>query len=91
MVTAGLSLIDATETQWNVLLRYGSLNRGEAPDENNSHTPAPQDIVSVDVTHSWLIGFGQVEIGAGVEAIDDATTGASTEELRGFLQWGSAP
>ena len=45
---------------------------------------------SIDLTHSRLFEFGQVEIGIGVEAIDDAATGASTEDFRGFLQWRSA-
>jgi hypothetical protein len=89
VVTAGLSLTDATETEWHVLLRYGKLNRGGPPDDTNTLTPMPQDTASIDVTHSRLLSFGQIEINIGVEAIDDAATGTSTEDFRGFLQWRS--
>ena len=90
VVTAGLSLIDAAETQWHLLLRYGKLNRGGPPDDTNTLTPTPQDTASIDVTHSRLLSFGQIEIGIGIEAIDDAATGTSSEDFRGYLQWSSA-
>jgi hypothetical protein len=90
IVSAGLSVVDADESQWHLLLRYGKLNRGGPPDDGNTLTPTPQDTASIDVTHSRLFRFGQIEIGIGVEAIDDDVTSTSTEEFRGFLQWRSA-
>ena len=90
VVSAGLSLVDASETEWHVLLRYGKLNRGGPPDDTNTLTPAPQDTVSIDVTHGRLFLFGRVDFGIGIEVIDDAATGASSEDFRGFLQWRSA-
>jgi hypothetical protein len=90
MISAGLSLVDAEETQWHLLLRYGELNRGGSPDDRNTLTPTPQDIASFDLTHARVFGFGQIEVGIGVEFIDDQATDTSHEDVRAFLQWRSA-
>jgi hypothetical protein len=89
VVSSGLTLADSNATEWHLLLRFGELNRGGPPDSGNTITPTPQDTLSFDVTHGRIFSFGRVEIGIGAELIDDAVSGASTEDFRGFLQWHS--
>ena len=58
-------MVDENDSQWRALLRFGDLNRGGAPDPRHSLTPTPQDIVSVDVSHSRVFPFGVIDLGAG--------------------------
>ncbi|HZD52786.1 MAG TPA: capsule assembly Wzi family protein, partial [Woeseiaceae bacterium] len=83
LLSFGVMLIDDAATRWNLLARYGELNRGGAPDVRHTLTPVPADIASIDL--SWSRGFrcGVIEIGAGAEHTDDTN-------LRGYLQWRSA-
>ncbi len=89
LVSAGLILIDAGDTQWRANLRVGKLNAGGPPDPRNTLTPTEQDILSVDVSHARAFSFGTVEIGAGYREIEDAVSGRSDGEARFYLQWRS--
>ena len=90
IISTGLLLLDDQETQWQVLIRYGALNRGGAPDFRNSLTPTRQDIASVDLTHSRVFTYGQIEIGLGLERTDDESSGETGNDGRAFLQWRSS-
>ncbi|MDH3352364.1 MAG: capsule assembly Wzi family protein, partial [Gammaproteobacteria bacterium] len=87
VISAGLVVIDAEETQWHALVRYGALNRDGVADPANSLTPTRQDIASVDITHSRVFRYGQIDIGLGLEQTDDLASGESSNDARAFLQW----
>ena len=89
LVSAGIILVDTNDTQWRVLLRNGQLNGGGPADARNTLTRTPQDIISIDVSHSRGLFSGTVEFGAGFEEIDDTTAGRTTSETRFYLQWRS--
>ncbi len=86
----GLTLLDDQATQWQVLVRYGALNRGGAADSRNSLTPTRQDILSLDLTHARVFTVGQIEIGLGLERTDDEASGETSNDGRAFLQWRSS-
>jgi hypothetical protein len=85
--SSGLLLVDHDETRWQALLRYGELNRGGTPDPAHSLTPTKQNLASLDISHSRTFRYGVVEIGAGVERIDDAVSGRTDQNVRAFIQW----
>ncbi len=90
IVSMGLIMVNADDTQWRALARIGALNRGGGPDILNTLTPTPQDIASIDVSYSRVFGFGVIDIGAGYERIDDEASGIETSDARFYLQWRSA-
>jgi len=90
IASLGVVAVDADSTQWQALVRFGKLNRGGAADANNSLTPTPQDMASVDVSHSRRFSFGVIDAGIGVERIDDAASGSESTDARLYLQWRSA-
>ena len=90
IISAGLMLLDGHETQWQVLVRYGGLNRGGPADSRNSLTPTRQDIASLDLTHRRLFTYGHLEIGVGIERTDDESSGETRNDGRAFLQWRSS-
>ena len=83
-------MIDDNDSQWQVLLRTGELNRGGAPDLRHSITPTAQDLLSIDVSHSRVFSFGVLEASAGFEQIDDLATATSSNSSRFYLQWRSS-
>jgi len=87
MLSAGLIMVNSDDTQWRVLVRVGALNRGGTPDANNTLTPTPQDIASIDVSHSRVFGFGVIDVGVGYERVDDDASGIETPDARFYLQW----
>ena len=87
ILSTGLFLVDEADTQWQLLARFGELNRGGAPDARNTLTPTPQDIASLDLSHSRVFRYGVIDIGAGVERIDDTVSGQSDNDVRAFIQW----
>jgi Capsule assembly protein Wzi len=89
VVSTGLMLIDDRETQWQALFRFGALNRGGPADSRNSLTPTRQDIASIELTHSRVLPYGQIEIGVGIERIDDKISGGINTDGHAFLQWRS--
>lgn len=90
LVSVGVVMVNADDTQWRALARAGTLNDGGPPDVHNTLTATPQDIGSVDITHSRAFSFGVIEAGAGYEHIKDALTGSSNSEIRFHLQWRSS-
>ena len=90
ILSIGLTLLDDQATQWQVLVRYGALNRGGPPDSRNSLTPTRQDIASLDLTHARVFTYGQIEIGLGIERTDDIASGETSNDGRAFLQWRSS-
>ncbi len=90
IVTAGVVLADADDTQWRAHVRFGALNRGGPPDPRNSLTPTREDILSIDVSHSRVFSFGVLDVGAGYESVDDDVSGRSSSDARLYVQWRSA-
>jgi hypothetical protein len=88
VVSSALVLIDDSEKQWRAQLRAGKLNRGGAPDMRNSLTAVPQDIVSMDLSHSRVFRYGILEFGLGYEERDTALAGRESD-IRFFLDWHS--
>jgi hypothetical protein len=82
-------LVDENDTSWQLLLRYGELNRYGLPDPYNTLSPTRQDLASVDVSHSRAFRYGVIAIGAGVERIDDAQSQQADTDVRAFLEWRS--
>lgn len=90
IVSAGVILVDTDDTRWRGLIRVGDLNRGGAPDDFNTLTPTPQEVMSIDISHSRVFSFGVIDVGAGIEQIDDQATGISSSDGRLYLQWRSS-
>ena len=90
LLSVGLVAVDADETQWRALVRVGTLNDGEPEDRRNTLTATPQDISSVDLSHSRAFSFGVIDIGVGYERIEDVATGGSDNETRAYVQWRSS-
>ena len=89
LFSAGLMLSAAEGGSWWAVARAGELNRGGPPDPRQSLTPTPQDIVSLDLHHARTLPYGVLEIGAGIERIDDAASPSATTDGRFFIQWRS--
>ncbi len=83
-------MVDENDSQWRALLRFGDLNRGGGADIGHSLTPTPQDLKSLDLSHSRVYSFGVIEAGFGYEQIDDLASGESLDDGRAYLQWRSA-
>ena len=90
LVSLGAVAVNEDDTQWRALVRLGDLNRGGAPDSRNTLTPTPQDLFSVDVSHSRVIPVGVIDVGIGYESIDDIESGRSISDTRLYLQWRSS-
>ena len=90
LVSAGWIMVDENDSQWRALLRFGDLNRGGGPDPVHTLTPTPQDLTSLDVSHSRVFSFGVIDIGAGFEEVDDQASGVSQSDGRLYLQWRSS-
>jgi len=90
LISVGSTLVDTRDTQWRGLIRVGELNRGGAPDSSHSLTPTPQDILSIDLSHSRVFSFGTIDIGAGYEELDDDASGETLSDGRFYVQWRSS-
>jgi hypothetical protein len=90
LVSTGLIIVDPDDTQWRGLLRYGALNRVGLPTSPNSLTRTRQDILSLDVSYSRVFPYGVIDMGAGLEQIDDEASGSSSSDGRFYLQWRSS-
>ncbi|MDJ0712160.1 MAG: capsule assembly Wzi family protein [Woeseiaceae bacterium] len=90
IVSLGGIMLDADDTRWRFLARYGKLNRGGAPDDRNTLTSTPQDLASVDISHSRVLPIGMIDFGVGFEMVDDDLSGSSSNEARFFVQWRSS-
>ncbi|MDJ0751162.1 MAG: capsule assembly Wzi family protein [Woeseiaceae bacterium] len=90
ILSFGGVMLDADDTRWRFLARYGKLNRGGVPDSRNTLTSTPQDIASIDVSHSRTVPFGLIDVGIGYETVDDEQSGSSNNEARFYVQWRSS-
>lgn len=90
LFSSGLFLVGGDETQWHIVARTGNLNRGGPVDAANGLTATKQRLFSIDLSHSGEFRYGIIEIGAGVERIDDVASGRSDNSPRGFVQWRTA-
>jgi hypothetical protein len=90
LVSAGWVMVDDSDTQWRALFRYGDLNRGGGIDSVHTLTPTPQEIASLDISHSRVFDFGVVDLGVGHEKINDSASGDTLSETRFYLQWRSS-
>jgi len=86
--SAGVVVVSAAGNSWQVLTRFGDLNR-VGPDPDHSVAPNPQEMASIDIQHTRTTKIGQFNIGLGFERREDMATGANTRDTRGFLQWTS--
>lgn len=87
MLSSGMFLVDGDETHWQAVARFGVLNRGGPPDAGNSLTATKQEVMSIDFSHGREFRFGIIEIGAGLERIEDSVSGHSDTDKRAFVQW----
>jgi hypothetical protein len=85
--STGLILADDRETQWQLLFRWGELNRGGAPDPRNTLTPTRQDLASVDLSYSHGFRVGVIDLGAGFEQLDHSLSGRRDSDFRAFVRW----
>lgn len=90
IISVGFVAVDADDTQWRALLRFGELNRGGSPDANNSLTATRQDTRSLDFSYRRVFSLGLIDAGVGYETIDDQATAASFSESRFYVQWQSS-
>ncbi len=90
IVSVGSVMVDVADTRWRFLARYGKLNRGGSPTDPNPLTATPQEIASIDVSHSRVVPFGLIDVGVGFESIDDIASGSSRDEARFYVQWRSS-
>jgi len=86
--SAGVIVVSAVGNSWQVLGRFGDLNR-DGPDPNHSVAPNPQEMASIDIQQTRMTKIGQFNIGLGFERREDMATGTNTRDARGFLQWTS--
>lgn len=90
LISVGTTLVDTANTQWHGLLRIGELNRGGSPNPFHTLTPTPQDIISIDISHSRVFSFGTIEAGAGYQELDDELSGETLSDSRFYVQWRSS-
>ncbi len=90
ILSTGLALVDDANTHWRMLVRYGQLNRGGAPDLRNTLTPTKQDLLSIDLSHSRVSRYGRIALGAGFEQVEDTVSGQTDTGVRAFIQWQSS-
>ena len=81
---------ERASSQWQALIRHGELNRGGAEDARSSLTATKQDLLSFDVSYRRLFRYGVVEMGAGIERIEDAVSQEADNSLRALYRWCSA-
>ena len=89
VISLGVIAVDRNDKQWRALLRVGELNRSGPPDSRNTLTATPQELLSVDVSHSRVFAAGVVDVGIGYETVDDLVNGSSTSSGRLYVQWRS--
>ena len=79
-------LVDNRGDSWQVLGRFGELNRVGA-DPGHTVSIDPADLASIDIQHTRNTRFGRFDAGIGYERREDMATGVDTSETRGFLRW----
>ncbi|MGI9204986.1 MAG: capsule assembly Wzi family protein [Woeseiaceae bacterium] len=87
IASTGILLMHENGTEWEVLLRFGALNRGGSPDSRNSLTPTRRDFHSFDISYGKTTGIGRIEIGAGLTREEDVLSGTDKNRSRAYLAW----
>ena len=95
VLNAGVGLVDAEGRNWNLGLRYGTLNkRGDGLGDDLLHTVAPEEtrVFGAQLTHRRDISIGNLKLGTvsagvGVQYADNRVTGGSDTDPQVFLQW----
>ena len=88
VTSVGLVVSSAKGNVWQVLGRFGELNRvGAEPD--HTVAPFPQEMASIDIQQTSSTRLGQFDIGLGYERREDMATGTNTSDARGFIRWTS--
>lgn len=90
LMSIGVVMLDQSETEWAVTLRFGELNAGGPPDDANTVTSTAKDLLSLDVRHARVFSFGEISAGLGFQQLDDATSDRTEDDIRFFLQWRSS-
>jgi hypothetical protein len=86
-VSIGGLVIPEQGREWRGTLRFAKLNRGGAPSPTNTLTPTAKDLINIEVSHQRATPWGLLEVGAGVDRLDDAVAGGSQTDARAFLRW----
>ena len=81
-------LTNTGSTTWQFLFRHGDLNK-EGASRGNTLTATQQELSSADIQFGTSTRLGRFEIGAGFQRLEDAATGAKTDDTRAFLSWSS--
>ena len=84
--SAGVVVVSAEGNSWQVLGRFGDLNR-VGPELQHSVAQVPTEMASIDIQHTRMTKIGQFKLGLGFERREDRVTSANTRDARGFLQW----
>ncbi len=86
--SAGVVVASAEGNTWQVLGRFGDLNR-VGPEADHSVAAVPQEMASIDIQHSRTTRIGQFDVGVGFERREIMATGANSRDARGFVRWTS--
>ena len=84
--SVGVDLVDSVGNNWSALVRAVELNRGGTPDNANTTTPTPQDLLNIELFHTRNAGPVSIEAGVGLDLIDDEVSGDSAEDVRVFFR-----
>jgi hypothetical protein len=87
--SAGLVFVADKGNMWQMVGRFGDVNRGGPPDNQHSISPVPVELMSLDLQYDLATKLGRFEIGLGYEHLDNPLAGVSDGNARGFLRWRS--
>ncbi|WP_405223960.1 capsule assembly Wzi family protein [Lentisalinibacter sediminis] len=85
-VTAGVLAQHDKYGKWHISARVSELNRFGAPDERNTITATPKDLLDLSVTHSRDTKFGKLDLGVGVQQLDDKVADTDSTDVRVFVR-----
>ena len=83
----GSTLVESAGHSWNLTVRHMELNRAGTPDARHTLTATPQDLSDLQISHNRLIRFGRLYVGIGVSRLEDESSGDSTNDVFGFVEW----
>ena len=88
VLSAGVMVVSSEGNTWQVLGRFGDLNRVGA-DPDHSVAVVPQEMASIDIQHTRATKLGRFDVGLGFERREIMATGANSRDARGFIRWTS--